>query len=134
MAKKTTRVKPAPQGEQSAGVSAVRAAENRLEDFADDLGRLLGHAQNKAASWLEQRKAIAAHLTTVRDTAASLLAQIGLAEPARGRRAQQPAARRGPGRPPMRGGRKRTMSAEARAKISAAQKARWAKQKRSKAE
>ena len=134
MAKKTARVKPDAQRDQSAGTSAVQAAENRLEDFAEDLGRLLGHAQNKAASWLEQRKAIAERLTNVRDTAASLLAQIGLTEPARARRAQQPVVKRGPGRPPKQGRRKRTMSAEARAKISAAQKARWARQKRSKSE
>jgi hypothetical protein len=133
MAKKTARMKSDGQ-DQPAGVLAAQAAENRLEDFAEDLGRILGQAQNKAASWLEQRKAIAAHLTSVRDTATSLLAQLGLAGAARGRRPQEPKAKRGPGRPAKRGPRKRTMSAEARAKISAAQKARWAKQKRSKAE
>lgn len=131
MAKKTARVKSGEQSEQSAGVVAAQFVENKLEGFAEDLGRLLGQAQSKAESWLEQRKTIAAHLNTVRDTATRLLAQIGVAEPAGGRRAQ-PAAKRGPGRPPRTGKKKRTMSAEARAKISAAQKARWAKQKRSK--
>jgi hypothetical protein len=36
---------------------------------------------------------------------------------------------RGPGRRPGSGKKKRTMSPEARAKIAASQKARWAKQK-----
>jgi len=109
-------------------------AEGKLEEFAEDLGKLLGQAQNKAENWLGQRKAIAANLVGLRDTATRLLAQLGVSDggsPA-AKRGRKPAAsapeRRGPGRP--RGARKkRTMSTEARAKIAAAQRARWAKQK-----
>jgi hypothetical protein len=32
--------------------------QNRLADFAEDLGTLLGTAQAKATTWLDQRKAI----------------------------------------------------------------------------
>ncbi len=53
---------------------------------------------------------------------------MGVADaPRRGRPAKAAVVKRGPGRPPKK---TRTMSAEARAKFSAAQKARWAKQKR----
>ncbi len=107
------------------------AAEARLENFADDLGTLLGHAQNKAESWLGQRKAIAEQLMGVRDTAVRLLAQLGVAEAPKAARASKKAA--ATGRPAAKAAgakKKRTMSAEARAKISAAQRARWAKQKK----
>jgi hypothetical protein len=107
--------------------------ESKLEDFAEDLGKMLGQAQNKAESWLGQRKAIADHLIGLRDTATQLLAQLGVSDAPRGRRRPGgPAAseqRRGPGRPKGSGKKKRTMSAEARAKIAAAQRARWARQK-----
>lgn len=129
MARKTNaRATVDRSNEISIGAAAREAAESKLEDFAEDLGRLLGQAQNKAQSWLGQRNAIARHLTDVRDSATRLLAQLGISEaPRKGRPAKAVAAKRGPGRPPKK---KRTMSAEARAKISAAQKARWAKQKR----
>jgi hypothetical protein len=123
--KKNARATVDRLSETAAGVAAI--AENKLTGFADDLGRLLGQAQNKAQSWLGQRNAIVKHLTDVRDAATRLLAQLGIAEaPRRGRSAKAALLKRGPGRPPKK---KRTMSAEARAKISAAQKARWAKQK-----
>jgi hypothetical protein len=110
-------------------------AEGKLEEFAEDLGNLLGQAQNKAESWLGQRKAIAANLIGLRDTATRLLAQLGVsdgASPTRQQTRKTSAAstpKRGPGRPKGTGKKKRTMSAEARAKIAAAQRARWAKQK-----
>jgi len=97
-----------------------------IEEFAQDLGNLLGEAQKKAHSWLSQRKAIADHLVGVRDTAARLLAQLGIDSAPQAPRGR----RRGPGRPKGSGKRKRTMSPEARAKIAAAQRARWAKQKK----
>lgn len=120
--------------EEPAGVAQI--AEDKLEDFAEDLGRLLGTARVKAEGWLDQRKAIAEHLTGLRDTANQLLAQLGIG-------ASTTTTRRRPGRPrkPVaddgtssvavgRKRKKRVMSAEARAKIAAAQRARWAKQKR----
>jgi len=116
---------------QSAAITMTAAAEARLENFADDLGTLLGHAQNKAESWLGQRKAIAAQLAGVRDTAVRLLAQLGVADAPKAARAAKKAA--GSGRPAAQSTgvkKKRTMSVEARAKIAAAQRARWAKQKK----
>jgi hypothetical protein len=104
---------------------------HQTEDFAEDLGKLLGHAQNKAESWLGQRRAIAEQLTTLRDTANSLLSQLGVGEARRPGRPREPIADEGSSSVAFTRERKTfTMSAEARAKISAAQKARWAKQKR----
>jgi len=130
MAKKT-RVR-VPQDAPAGAVIAAQA-ENKLDDFAQDLGRMLGQAQNKAESWLGQRKAIADHLIGLRDTATQLLAQLGVSDaPRRGRRSGKPAAASaGSQRTGSAKGRKkkRTMSPEARAKIGAAQRARWARQK-----
>ena len=36
--------------------------EQKIEDFAEDLGRMLGSARAKAEGWLGQRQAIAKHL------------------------------------------------------------------------
>jgi hypothetical protein len=106
----------------------------KIEEFAEDLGRILGTARSKADSWLSQRQAIVKQLTQLRDEASKLLSQLGhQAERAirRGRPAGSgKVAKRGPGRPKGSGrGGRRKMSAAARAKISAAQKLRWAKQK-----
>jgi hypothetical protein len=103
-----------------------------IEGFAEDLGTMLGRARNKAEGWLDQRKAIVHQLTQLRDEASKLLTDLGHQAQSivrRGRPAGSKAAsKRGPGRPA--GTRKRRkMSAKARAAISAAQKARWAKQK-----
>jgi hypothetical protein len=111
--------------------------DRKVEEFAEDLGRLLGTARAKADDWLSQRNAIVKHLEGVRDTANQLLQQLGIVT---GSAAQaRPAAgvrQRGPGRPPRAAAadatparKKFTMSAEAREKIAAAQRARWAKQK-----
>ncbi|SRR5216684_7620049 len=43
--------------------------KQKIEDFAEDLGKLLGSARSKAESWLSQRKAIVKHLSEVRDAA-----------------------------------------------------------------
>ncbi len=129
MAKKTRKDMTADT--QPAGITMTAAAEARLENFADDLGTLLGQAQNKAESWLGQRKSIAEQLMGVRDTAARLLAQLGVAEAPKVARGAKKAA--GTGRPAAKKTgvkKKRTMSAEAREKIAAAQRARWAKQKK----
>ena len=131
MAKKTRTSEPA---------GTIAVAEEQLKNFAEDLSTLLGHAQNKADSWLGQRKAIADQLVGVRDTASRLLAQLGISDalPA-ARRGRKPGsknrvkaeatgagAKRGVDRPAKK---KRSMSAEAREKIAAAQRNRWAKQK-----
>jgi hypothetical protein len=112
--------------------------EGRMEEFAEDLGRLLGAAQAKAEGWLGQRKAVAEQLTQIRDTAAALLTQLTgnganiMAAVQRGRRRGRP-----PGRSTAsdsaavtQGPRKRRrMSTAARKAISDAQKARWARQR-----
>jgi hypothetical protein len=112
------------------------SVEGAIGGFAEDLGRLLGQARNKADSWLGQRQAIVKQLTQLRDEASSLLNQLGHQAAAAGQRGRRVAdsfvagyRKRGPGRPKGSGKKKRTMSAAARAAISRAQKARWAKQK-----
>lgn len=101
----------------------VSVTEHKIEDFADDLGRLLGTAQSKAQGWLGQRKQIAATLEGIRDTASSLLSELG-------HRAERVVRRGRPkahlAAPPKAKRKRRKMSAAARAKISAAQKKRWA--------
>jgi hypothetical protein len=114
--------------------------EQKIEDFAEDLGKMLGSARAKAEGWLGQRQAIVNNLTELRDTASQLLSELGQkAQRAvrRGRKvgraatAEVAAIKRGPRRPAGSGRKKkkRTMSAAARAAISRAQKARWARQK-----
>jgi hypothetical protein len=48
----------------------------KLGDFAEDLGRVLGSARNKAESWMSQRTTIAEQLAKVRDTADKLLRDL----------------------------------------------------------
>jgi hypothetical protein len=106
--------------------------ETKLEAFADDLGHLLGEARTKADSWLSQRESIVKHLEGVRDTATHLLQQLGVTSAPAAPATPTAPVKRGPGRPPKSEAaprKRRTMSAEARAKIAAAQRARWAKQK-----
>ena len=109
---------------------------SKIEDFAEELGRLLGSAEAKARGWLGQREQIAKTLEGIRDTATKLLGDLGH-EARRALRRGRPPLKRGPGRPkastPATQPKRRTMSAKARAAISAAQKARWAKLKSAKA-
>jgi hypothetical protein len=129
------------------GAESGGSVEGAIGGFAEDLGRLLGQARNKADSWLRQKQAIVKQLTQLRDEASSLLNQLGHQAAAAGQRGRRVAdsfvagyQKRGPGRPKTsknrkgsiivgRKRRRRKMSAEARAAISMAQKARWAKQK-----
>jgi hypothetical protein len=127
-------------------VESGGSVEGAIGGFAEDLGRVLGQARNKADQWLSQRQAIVKQLTQLRDEASSLLNQLGHQAAAAGQRGRRVADsfvagyhKRGPGRPKgskntsriIVGGKRkrRKMSKAARAKISAAQKARWAKQK-----
>jgi hypothetical protein len=112
--------------------------DSKLEGFAEDLGRMLGTARAKAEGWIGQRQQIVKLLSNIRDTASKLLNDLGLeaqrvarrGRPAgSGRKPGRKTAERGPGRPVGSGRRRRKMSAAARAKISAAQKRRWAKVK-----
>ena len=108
----------------------MASGEQIIVGFAEDLGKLLGTAQAKADGWLGQRKEIAKTLAGIRDTATKLLTQIGeetrsIIGPRRGR--PPGSGKPGPGGPA--GRKRRKMSAAARARISAAQKKRWAAQK-----
>jgi len=101
--------------------------DSKIEDFAEELGRLLGTAEAKARGWLGQRQQIAKTLEEIRDTATKLLDDLGHRARAGMRRGRRPAMSAGSaGRK-----RRRTMSAEAREKIRQAQLKRWAKQKAS---
>jgi hypothetical protein len=129
-------------------VTEPKPGDTPLGDFAADLGKFLGGVQSRAASWMEQRKAIVAQLTKVRDTANEYLEQLSGAGAA-GAAAFQRARR---GRPPgsgtakvskpkaartvkKTGGRRKgfKMSPEAKARIAAAQKKRWAQYRRDQA-
>src|SRR6185295_11091377 len=90
--------------------------EHKIEDFAEDLGKMLGSARAKAEGWLGQRQAIVENLTELRNTASQLLSDLGQkAERVvrRGRKAGRAAAaqlgaiKRGPGRPPGSGRKKK---------------------------
>jgi hypothetical protein len=113
-------------------------AEDKIEAFAEDLGRILGTARARAEDWLAQKHKITEQLVDIRDTATSLLRQLGHESAAPGKRRGRPPgsgrktvvkAKRGPGRPKGSGRKRRVMSAEARKAISDAQKKRWAKAK-----
>jgi hypothetical protein len=131
MAKRRRRA--ASPDDTPAGVTAARGIESKVEEFAEDLGRILGTAQAKASAWLNQRKSVAEQLTTIRNTADQMLRQLGDESGLLWRRAKG-GVRKGritsTGDPGGAGPKKkRVMSAKARAAISRAQKLRWARQK-----
>jgi hypothetical protein len=110
------------------------STEAKVEAFAEDLGHILGTARAKADSWLNQRQEIVKHLTGIRDTASNLLTQLGHKSQRamkRGRAAYQAAADGSSKAIIIFAGKKkrRRMSKAARAKIAAAQRARWARMK-----
>ncbi len=47
-----------------------------MGDFAEDLGRFLGTAEHKARGWLDQRKAIIAQLSQLREKTDGLLREL----------------------------------------------------------
>jgi len=106
--------------------------ESRIDDLAEELGKLLGNAKAKAEGWLGQRTQIAKSLEGIRDTASKLLTDLGHQAQRIVRKGQlaggKTVTKRGLGRSagPI-AKKRRQMSAKARAAISAAQKARWAK-------
>ena len=125
----------AKRAKRSGNVGTGRSSKDVIGGFAEDLGNLLGQARNKAEDWLGQKQAIVKQLTQLRDEATKLLSELGhnvakISFPRRGRPVGSTnAVKRGRGGPKGFVKRRRKMSAAARAKISAAQKARWAKQK-----
>ena len=122
------------QGVQASGRGVHNRHRDSVEQFAEEIGRLLGTAERTVEEWLEQRQAVTQRLTAIRDTANQLLSRLasesGAAAdtPSSGRPPRQ--ARRRPGRPAGSGKKKRTMSPEARERIAAAQRARWAEQRK----
>ena len=76
----------------ASGESAT-STEHKIEEFAEDLGGLLGMARAKAEGWLGQRQEIVKHLSEIRDTATKLLSDLG-------QHAQEVVHRRRRGRPP----------------------------------
>ena len=50
--------------------------EERVMNFAEDLGTLLGTAEKKATEWMSQRQSIEAQLIQIRDTATELLKKL----------------------------------------------------------
>lgn len=129
------------EGDARQAVQTTRDLEGRIIDFAEDLGAMLGTAQKKAATWLEQRSTLADQLTKIRDTANEMLGQLtdGGANMAgavrRGRARVMKTAhgmgmRRGPGRPKGSTNKTRkgvrTVSEETRRKMAEAAKRRWA--------
>ncbi len=85
MARKTTSTtgRPAPQVQQSPTAEARDAApsggdaiEQQVIAFAEQLGRVVGTVQAKAEGWLDT-KALSDQVTRVRDSAATLLQQLG---------------------------------------------------------
>jgi ElaB/YqjD/DUF883 family membrane-anchored ribosome-binding protein len=113
--------------------TTLAATGHQIEEFAEDLGKMLGHARSKAEGWLGQRQAIVKNLTQLRDEATSLLNQLGHDAGkivSRVRRGRPVGSKNVKDAAPVR--KRRKMSAKARAAISAAQKARWAKRKAAK--
>jgi len=118
------------QREEIKQLPAAPAAAVKIEEFAEDLGRLLGQARGKAENWLDQRNTIVKNLTELRDTATKLLADLGhqaenqVAKLTGKRRGRPPGTRKAAPTPIETA--KRVLSPEARQRISDAQKARWA--------
>jgi hypothetical protein len=71
------KARTAARTQNQAPAAVSRDRDHKIEAFAEDLGRMLGQAQNKATSWLEQRAALVKQLEGVRDTATQLLTQLG---------------------------------------------------------
>lgn len=107
--------------------TTIAAAEHKIEEFAEDLGKLLGHARTKAEGWIGQRQTIVKNLTELRNEATKLLSQLGHEAQAAVTRVRRgrPAGIKNVAAPKKR----RKMSAKARKAIGDAQRKRWAKQK-----
>ena len=62
--------------EKSGPIPVEQKVEDKLLDLAEDLGRLLGTAENRVTGWLGDRQAIATQLTRIRDTANTYLREL----------------------------------------------------------
>jgi ElaB/YqjD/DUF883 family membrane-anchored ribosome-binding protein len=102
-----------------------RPRKNKLDKVAVGIGRTLGRAAIRLAAWRQQGDEIAAEIYRVVETGNKMLSELGHSAGAGGRAVRKAVTevRKSGRRPGFK------MSAEARAKISAAQKKRWAKTK-----
>lgn len=98
-----------------------------VEEIAAEVGRLFGTTEAHARRWLDQRKDLVQALSTIRDKAAGLVSELGGENPfpwRKGRKKPQGVPVVQPGMRESR--KKRVISAQARAKMRAAAKRRWA--------
>lgn len=117
-----------PVSEGQGPLPTTPASGNKLEDFAEDLGRLLGTTKAKAEGWLGQRQNVAKQLEQIRDTASDLLNQLSGGRIGSRKRAGRPTKKAmGPRATASGAFPRRKLSAKARAAISRAQKKRRAK-------
>jgi hypothetical protein len=75
MAKKTTNARAT--GSQRRASSEPGPVEQRVLDYAETLGRVLGTAQARATTWLTERDDVTRQLVQIRDSANDLLSQLG---------------------------------------------------------
>jgi hypothetical protein len=103
-----------------------------IENLAAEVGRLFGTTEVYTRRWLDQRAELRTALTTVRDRASALLSELGEGVPSPFGRRKRGAPQGVPVvQPGMRESRKkRVLSAQAREKMAAAAKARWAEAKK----
>ena len=112
-----------------------KGSTNRLTGTAETIGTALGNVAAKLDGWMAQRQEIANELNAVIARASGMLSSLEIPFPRRKR--GRPAATaqltasvvEGQGVASGRKRKRRKMSKEAREKIAAAQRARWAKQK-----
>jgi hypothetical protein len=98
-----------------------------FEDVAAEVGRLFGTTEKHARHWLNQRQALVEALGTIRDRANALMTELGGNSLGTGRRRRRAKEGVPVVQPGMRESRKRrVLSAQTRAKMRAAAKARWA--------
>ena len=82
MSKSSKRPGPTPREDREPNARSARAAgsnppvDETLVDIAEDLGKLLGTAQNRMSSWLGERQQIATQLVQIRDTANAYLREL----------------------------------------------------------
>jgi hypothetical protein len=88
----------------------MRKRQLTLEEVATEVSRIFGSTEKHARHWLHQRQELLKALATVRDGASALLAELGGESP----------------RPRLHSRKKRLLSAQTRARMRAAARARWA--------
>lgn len=114
-------------GSEPSSPSDLSAGEQKMMDIAEGLGEFLGRAEHQWNAWRGQRDTVIQNLTAIRDRATRLLTEVGVAHNQESKRRGRPPS--DSAAPPLRsskGKRKGGLSPEGRARIAAAQKARWA--------